>query len=197
MASLYLPSCSALVPRPKWPNPLSGTRFRSREKQLNASSFWTPSVVRIKRETECPEKTLCWTKTSGICVNLSLLSVILDLMSKTTVSYRFWGSENKGLQEDNSGWDRGTAWTHMPLSIWLLLVEAIVTGRFMTSSWLGGISVQHDHIRFVLEFPWRWHRRQIRCTHFRKTFNVVGWDLLVFLSWYRIHENHGLLKCCD
>lgn len=39
-------------------------------------------------------------------------------------AYLFWDSENRELQVDNSGWDIGTAWTHMPLSFCLPLLEA-------------------------------------------------------------------------
>lgn len=128
MASLYLPSCSALVPRPKRPNPLLGARSRSREKQLTASSCWTPLnktiIVCVKNETECVKVTFYYILNSS--TSNSIDTVTANLMHKTTVSYLFWGSENKGLQVDNFGSDRRTAWTHMPLSFWLLLVVAKV-----------------------------------------------------------------------
>lgn len=40
--------------------------------------------------------------------------------------YLFLGSENKGLQEDNFGWDTRTAWIYMPRSFWALLVATRV-----------------------------------------------------------------------
>lgn len=45
MASFHLPSCSALVPRPRWPNPPLGSRVRSREKQPTATSSWAPETA--------------------------------------------------------------------------------------------------------------------------------------------------------
>jgi len=82
---------------------------------INFLNKWKPGI----RDAQC--FTGKWL--FGRCVGNELL----DLWWKTTVSYLFWGNDNKEPQEDNFGWGRVTAWTGTPLSFWLLRVAAAET----------------------------------------------------------------------